>query len=74
MGGARPKATVTRSGRLFLAKFPMKDHHFDNARVEMALSVLARDCGIETLTTDLISLPEVGSLIEGKRKRSCRIL
>lgn len=58
MGGARPKATVLHDGKLFLAKFPAKDDRFDNARVEMALSELARFVGIETPNTQLISLPD----------------
>lgn len=58
LGGARPKATVLHEGKLFLAKFPAKDDRFDNARVEMALSDLARSVGIETPRTRLISLPD----------------
>ncbi len=58
LGGARPKATVLHEGKLFLAKFPAKDDRFDNARVEMALSDLARSVGIETPNTKLISLPD----------------
>jgi len=58
LGGARPKATVKHDGTLFLAKFPMRDDRFDNARVERAISDLARECGIETPRTELISLPD----------------
>ncbi|WP_053764660.1 type II toxin-antitoxin system HipA family toxin [Leptospirillum ferriphilum] len=58
MGGARPKATVLYDGKLFLAKFPAKDDRYDYARIEMALSDMARSVGIETPDTRLISLPD----------------
>lgn len=58
MGGANPKATVLHDGKLFMAKLPAKDDRFDNARVEMAISDLARSVGIETPNTQLISLPD----------------
>ncbi|MCL4486193.1 MAG: HipA domain-containing protein [Nitrospirae bacterium] len=58
MGGARPKANVLHDGRLCLAKLPASGDRFDNARVEMALSDLARSAGIETPRTELISLPD----------------
>ncbi len=58
MGGARPKATVLHHGKLFLAKFPAKDDRFDNTRVEMALSDMARSVGIETPNSQLISLSD----------------
>ncbi len=58
LGGARPKATVLHEGKLFLAKFPARNDRYDNARVEMALSDLARSVGIETPNTQLILLPD----------------
>lgn len=58
MGGARPKTTVLHDGKLFLAKFPAKGDRFDYARVERAISDLARSVGIETPNTQLISLPD----------------
>ena len=58
MGGARPKANVLHNGRLYLAKFPVKGDRFDNARVEMAISDLARSAGIETPKTELIPMPD----------------
>jgi serine/threonine-protein kinase HipA len=46
MGGARPKAVVEDEGGLWLAKFGRPDDRWNNARVERAMLVLARQCGI----------------------------
>jgi serine/threonine-protein kinase HipA len=46
MGGARPKAVVEDDGHLWIAKFNRKDDTFNHARVEHAMLVLARECGL----------------------------
>ncbi len=46
MGGARPKAVVEDDDGLWLAKFGRPDDRWNNARVEHAMLVLARRCGI----------------------------
>lgn len=46
MGGARPKAVVEDETGLWLAKFNRHDDRWNNARVEHAMLVLARHCGI----------------------------
>ncbi|MGQ0834704.1 MAG: type II toxin-antitoxin system HipA family toxin [Gammaproteobacteria bacterium] len=46
MGGARPKAVVEGETGLWLAKFNRHDDRWNNARVEHAMLVLARHCGI----------------------------
>lgn len=46
MGGARPKATVEDGDELWLAKFPHPDDRWNNTRVEHAMLVLAKSCGI----------------------------
>lgn len=46
MGGARPKAVVEDDGQLWIAKFNRKDDTFNHARVEHAMLVLARECGL----------------------------
>lgn len=46
MGGARPKATVEDSGELWLAKFPQRDDPWNHPRIEHAMMVLARECGL----------------------------
>jgi serine/threonine-protein kinase HipA len=46
MGGARPKTVVEDEQQLWLAKFNRRDDPFNHARVEHAMLVLARECGI----------------------------
>ncbi len=46
MGGARPKAVVEDDEGLWLAKFGRADDRWNNARVERAMLMLARHCGI----------------------------
>jgi serine/threonine-protein kinase HipA len=46
MGGARPKAVIEDENGLWLAKFARPDDRWNNARVERAMLVLARQCGV----------------------------
>jgi serine/threonine-protein kinase HipA len=46
MGGARPKAVVEDDDGLWIAKFNRTDDNWNNARVEHAMLVLARACGM----------------------------
>lgn len=46
MGGARPKAVVQDDHALWLAKFGRHDDRWNHPRVEHALLLLARACGI----------------------------
>ena len=46
MGGARPKAVVEDDEGLWLAKFSHVGDRWNNARVERAMLMLARHCGI----------------------------
>ena len=48
MGGARPKAVVEDSGDLWVAKFNRSDDRWNYAKVEHAMLVLARACGIQS--------------------------
>lgn len=48
MGGARPKAVVEDQGQLWVAKFNRLDDAFNYARVEHAMLVLARECGVSS--------------------------
>lgn len=48
MGGARPKAVVEDAGYLWVAKFNRQDDPFNCARVEHAMLVLGRECGLST--------------------------
>jgi len=58
MGGARPKAVVTRDGKQYLAKFPTEKDGFNIPAVERATLELARRCGLAVPETDLIRLPD----------------
>ena len=48
MGGARPKAVVEDANALWVAKFPMRGDRWNNAPVEAAMLMLARECSIHT--------------------------
>lgn len=47
MGGARPKAVVEDGGGLWIAKFNRPDDTWNSARVEHAMLLLARACGLD---------------------------
>src|SRR5262245_43361298 len=48
MGGARPKAVVQDDRTRWLAKFSRPDDRWNHPRVEHALLLLARECGLGT--------------------------
>ena len=48
MGGARPKVVVEDEGHVWVAKFNRTDDPWNHARVEHAMLVLARECGLTT--------------------------
>lgn len=54
MGGARPKTVVEDAGELWLAKFNRADDKWNNARVEHAMLVLGRDCGLNTAESRVV--------------------
>jgi serine/threonine-protein kinase HipA len=56
MGGARPKAVVEDEGHLWVAKFNRLDDPFNSARVEHAMLVLGRECGISTADSRLTQI------------------
>jgi serine/threonine-protein kinase HipA len=58
MGGARPKAVVEDPEGLWIAKFNRPDDKWNNARVEHAMLVLARACGITTAESKLTQIGE----------------
>jgi serine/threonine-protein kinase HipA len=53
MGGARPKAVVEDDGALWLAKFNRQDDRWNSARVEHAMLLLARACGLDVADSKL---------------------
>jgi serine/threonine-protein kinase HipA len=58
MGGARPKAVVSRGGKQYLAKFPTDRDGFNFPAVERATLELARKCQLSVPETDLIRLQD----------------
>lgn len=56
IGGSRPKCTVERDRSLWIAKFPARDDAFNNARVEYATMLLARDAGIRIPELEVLRL------------------
>jgi serine/threonine-protein kinase HipA len=56
MGGARPKAVVEDDDGLWLAKFNRPDDKWNNARVEHAMLVLARSCGLSTAESRIVKV------------------
>lgn len=48
MGGARPKAVVEDDDGLWVAKFNRPNDRWNHARVERAMLLLARECGLKT--------------------------
>ena len=58
MGGTRPKAVVEDDNALWIAKFNRADDKWNEARVEHAMMMLARDCGIHTADSKVISIAD----------------
>jgi len=56
MGGARPKVTVEDEEGLWIAKFTRTDDRWNNARIEHAMLVLARACGLTTAESKLVTV------------------
>ena len=59
MGGARPKAVVEDNEQLWLAKFNRTDDRWNQARVEHAMLLLGRECGLTTSDSRCPSREEV---------------
>lgn len=56
MGGARPKAVVEDDEGLWIAKFSRPDDLWSNARVEHAMLLLARACGLTMAQSRVIDV------------------
>ena len=56
MGGARPKAVVEDEAGLWIAKFNRPDDAWNSARVEHAMLVLARACGLATAESRVVNV------------------
>lgn len=56
MGGARPKAVVEDEEGLWVAKFNRPDDPWDSAKVEHAMLVLARACGLDVAQSRVVEV------------------
>ena len=56
MGGARPKAVVEHDDSLWIAKFNHPDDRWNHARVEHSMLVLARECGLQTAQSRIVTV------------------
>ena len=56
MGGARPKAVVENEAGLWIAKFNHPDDTWNSARVEHAMLILARACGLTTAESRVVEV------------------
>lgn len=56
MGGARPKAVVEDSDGLWIAKFNRPDDPWNSARVEHAMLLLGRACGLVTVESRVVDV------------------
>lgn len=56
MGGARPKAVVEDGDALWVAKFNRPDDPWNSARVEHAMLLLARACGLATAESRVLEV------------------
>jgi serine/threonine-protein kinase HipA len=58
MGGARPKAVVEDDNALWIAKFHHPEDKWNDARVEHAMLLLARECGLQAAESKVITIGE----------------
>jgi serine/threonine-protein kinase HipA len=56
MGGARPKVVVEDKDGLWIAKFNRQDDKWNNARVEHAMLLLGRACGLVTAESKMTTI------------------
>jgi serine/threonine-protein kinase HipA len=63
MGGARPKAVVEDAETLWIAKFNRRDDKWNNARVEHAMLILARECGLSVSHSRLTQIADRDALL-----------
>lgn len=56
MGGARPKAVVREGDALWLAKLGRPDDRWDQPRVEQAMLLLARECGLDVAESKIVTV------------------
>jgi serine/threonine-protein kinase HipA len=63
MGGARPKAVVEDHEGLWIAKFSRPEDRWNDARVEHAMLLLAKACGISVAESKIVSVAKRDALL-----------
>ena len=63
MGGARPKTVVEDNNGLWIAKFNRADDRWNHARIEHAMLVLARTCGVRTAESRVTRIGDRDALL-----------
>lgn len=63
MGGARPKTVVEDDDGFWIAKFNCADDRWNHARIEHAMLVLARACGIRTAESRVTRIGDRDALL-----------
>jgi serine/threonine-protein kinase HipA len=58
MGGARPKAVVEDESGLWIAKLRHPEDKWNDARVEHAMLMLARECGLQVAESKVVTIGE----------------
>jgi serine/threonine-protein kinase HipA len=56
MGGARPKAVVEDESGLWIAKLRHREDKWNDARVEHAMLMLARECGLQAAESKVVTI------------------
>ena len=67
VGGARPKACITDGSSLYIAKFPSVKDDTDISKWEHFAHLMAKDCGINTANTQLVSTKSGHDVLLSKR-------
>ncbi|NOZ10486.1 MAG: type II toxin-antitoxin system HipA family toxin [Gammaproteobacteria bacterium] len=63
MGGARPKAVVEDHNGLWIVKFRHPEDKWNDARVEHAMLMLARACGLQTSDSKVVTIGKHDALL-----------
>jgi len=58
MGGARPKAIIEDGSGLWIAKLRHPEDKWNDARVEHAMLMLARECGLQVAESKVVTIGE----------------